>query len=327
MRRRRILAGLLLALAAPLAAEAQPSGQVYKIGLINIGAPEAPWRPSVPGPFWDRLRELGWVEGKMIMVERRGASGDGRRIPSLAAELAQLKVNVIVTVTGAEAKRAQEGTRTVPICAAAGDLQAEGLVANLAKPEGNVSGVQVVQPDLAGKRLSLLKEVVPGLKRAGLLIQGRSPTMDKIVRAAEDSSRTLGLALHVVEGAHPTDFDRAFSALAKEHARGVLVANSPALQTHATHLVALAAKTRLVAIYDFRSWAEAGGLMSYGPLESEFHGGLAECVDKILRGAKPADVPVQQPTKFELVINLKTAKALGLTIPPSLLQRADQVIE
>jgi putative ABC transport system substrate-binding protein len=196
-------AGLLLLvplvlLGAPFAAEAQPAGQVYKIGLITVGAPEGPWRPAAPGPFWERLRELGWIEGQTITVERRGAGGDANRIPSLAAELAELKVNVILAGTGAEAKRAQEGTRTVPICAAAGDLQAEGLVTNLAKPEGNVSGVQVVQPDLVGKRLSLLKEAVPGLTRVGLLIQGRTPTMSRIVLAAEDSSRTLGLTLHVV---------------------------------------------------------------------------------------------------------------------------------
>ena len=319
---------LLVLLGAPFAAEAQPTGQVYKIGLITLGAPEAPWRPAVPGPFWERLRKLGWVEGQTVMVERRGAGGDPKRIPSLAAELAQLDVKVILAGTGSEARRAQEGTRTVPICAAAGDLQAEGLVTNLAKPEGNVSGVQIVQPDLAGKRLALLKEAVSGLTRVGLLIEARSRTMSKIVQAAEDSSRPLGLALYVVESARPDDFDRAFSALANERAGGLLVANSPGMFTNKSQLIALAAKRRLAAIYDLRFWAEDGGLMSYGPVVSEFNRQWAGMRGQDFTWSETgSDVPVQQPTKFEFVINLKTAKALGLTIPRSLLLRADHVIQ
>jgi putative ABC transport system substrate-binding protein len=199
--RRTFLAGTgAVILAAPLAAEGQAGRQVLRIGLITVGAPGTPWRPEAPGPFWERLRELGWVEGQNVVVERRGAGGDWDRIPGLAAELAQLKVDVILAGTAGEARRAQEGTRTIPICAVGGDLQAEGLVVNLAKPEGNVTGVQIVQPDLMGKRLALLKEAVPGLTRVGIFIANRrSPTSAKVVQAAEDSARTLGLALHVVE--------------------------------------------------------------------------------------------------------------------------------
>ena len=183
----------------PLGAEAQPDRKVPKIGLITLEAPGKPWRPAAPGAFWDRLRELGWVEGESVVVERRGAGGDRDRIPSVAADLTRLKADVILTATGYEARRAQEGTQTVPICAGAGDFQAEGLVANLARPEGNVTGVQLIQPDLVGKRLALLKEAVFGLMRVDVLIATRSPTMDKVVHAALESGRRMGLELQVVK--------------------------------------------------------------------------------------------------------------------------------
>jgi len=312
-------------LPAPLVAEAESDKAVRKLGLINVGAPERPWRPPIPSPFWDRLQELGWREGQTLQVERRGGPWD--RIAYLASELARLKVDVIMVPTGGEALRAYEGTRTVPICAAAGDLQAEGLVRNLRKPETNVTGVQVVQVELVGKRLALLKEVVPGLTQVGVLLEGPSPTNTKTVDAAEEAARKLRLKLHVVTAGRPEMFADTLASLTDMGVRGLMVVNNPGLLSHLRQLVALVAQTRLVAIYDFRYWVEGAGLMSYGPLRSEIEHLWAECVDKILRGAKPADVPVQQPTKFEFAINLKTAKALGLTIPPSLLQRADQVIE
>jgi putative tryptophan/tyrosine transport system substrate-binding protein len=321
------LAGTLLA--APLPAVAQPERKAAKVGLITVGAPEAPWRPAAPGVFWDRLRELGWVEGENLTVERRGASGDWSRVPTLAAELARANVAVILANTGGEARRAHEGTRSVPICALAGDLQADGLVVNLAKPEGNVTGVQIVQADLPGKRLALLKETTPKLTRVGLLLEGRSPTFLKLIHAAQKSARTLRLQLsiHVVDLSRPESLAEAFSSLTKARVRGLIVVNGPGMGVRMDQVVGLAAESRIVAIYDLRPWVESGGLMSYGPIPSEFARSLAECVDKIIRGAKPADVPVQQPTKFELLVNLKTAKALGLGIPPSLLARADQVIE
>jgi len=312
------VAGSLLA--APLAAEGQGT-----IGVINFNAPVR--APGFDSAFWGRMRELGWVEGQSLAVELRGAGGDWGRLPSLAAELVQRKVNVIVMDNGTAARRVQEGDRTVPICVAGGDLQAAGVVANLAKPEGNVTGVQLFQASLAGKRLALLKEAVPGLTRVGILFERRGGLNDAVLRATEDAARTMGLKLYVVEAPAPDDFNRAFSALTKVGAPALLVVNNANTVIHQNQVLGLAAKSRLAALYEYRDWTEAGGLMSYGPVISEMWRQLAECADKILKGAKPADVPVQQPSKFDLVINLKTAKALGLTIPPSLLQRADQVIE
>ena len=312
-------------LAAPLAAKAQGERTVPKIGVINFNAPVH--APRFESAFWGRMRELGWVEGQSLAVELRGAGGDWGRLPSLAAELVQRKVNVIVMDNGTAARRVQEGDRTVPICVAGGDLQAAGVVANLAKPEGNVTGVQLFQASLAGKRLALLKEAVPGLTRVGILFERRGGLNDAVLRATEDAARTMGLKLYVVEAPAPDDFNRAFSALTKVGAPALLVVNNANTVIHQNQVLGLAAKSRLAALYEYRDWTEAGGLMSYGPVISEMWRQLAECADKILKGAKPADVPVQQPSKFDLVINLKTAKALGLTIPQALLQRADQVIE
>ena len=312
------VAGSLLA--APVAAQGRGT-----IGVINFNAPVR--APGFDSAFWGRMRELGWVEGQNLAVELRGAGGDWSRLPSLAAELVQRKVNVIVMDNGTAARHVQEGDRTVPICVAGGDLQAAGVVANLAKPEGNATGVQLFQASLAGKRLALLKEAVPGLTRVGILFERRGGLNDAVLRATEDAARTMGLKLHAVEAPAPDDFNRAFSALTKVGAPALLVVNNANTLIHQNQVLGLAAKSRLAALYEYRDWTEAGGLMSYGPVISEMWRQLAECADKILKGAKPGDVPVQQPSKFDLVINLKTAKALGLTIPPSLLQRADQVIE
>jgi putative ABC transport system substrate-binding protein len=307
------LAGGLLA--APLVAEAQQAGRASKIGIIYLNAPVP---PSAANPFWQHMEELGWSEGKNLIVERRGAAEVWDRIPALTAELVNLKVDLIIVSAGAMARSVQQATRTVPMCVVAGDFQAEGLVVNLARPDTNVTGVQLVQPDLAGKRLGLLKEILPALTRVGILIPSRSPTMAAVLQAAEGAGTRIGLTLKVVESAGPTDFDAAFSLLTKERVQGLLVVSGPGLLNHRSQLVAAAAKNRLAAIYDYPTWAAAGGLMSYGPTESEINRRWADCVDKILRGASPAAVPVQQPTKFELAVNLKTAKALGLTIPSSL---------
>jgi putative ABC transport system substrate-binding protein len=274
------------------------------------------------------MRELGWVEGQNVVVERRGAAGDLDRLPIVAAELVKLKVDVMTIWGGGVATRAREADRTVPICVRAADLQAEGLVANLAKPEGNVTGVQTIQADLAGKRLEILREAVPGLARVGVLIADTTTTRIRIIRNAEDAARAMGLQLYVPEvNRPPDDFIQAFSTLTKNGVRGLSIVNSPRLNLHYKQLAALAAKDHIATIGDFQEWPQVGGLIAYGPLVSEISRQWAECVDKILRGAKPAQVPVQQPTKFSLVINLKTAKALGLTIPDSLLRRADEVIQ
>ena len=324
--RRTFLAGTgAILLAAPLTAEAQ-SKRTPKIGVIFFAEP--PVRSPSADLFWGPMRTFGWVEGQNVVVERRSAGGNWNQMRTLAAELARLQIDVFLVAGEGPAREIMRATQTIPICVNGGDLQAAGIVTNLAKPDGNITGVQNLEADLAGKRLALLKEAVPRLSQVGVLLWNRShPTLSALVGAAEDASRTLGLQLRVVDGLRFGDLEGAFAALTKAHVRGLLVANSPSISRQRSHVLALAAKTRLVTIYESRNWVEVGGLMSYGAVFAEIQRHLAECVDKILRGAKPSEVPVQQPTKFELVINLKTAKALGRTIPPSLLGQADQVIE
>ena len=274
------------------------------------------------------MRELGWIEGQNLVVEFSDAAGDWSRVQRAAAELVDLKIDMIVMDNGTASGRAQEITRTVPICVFGADLLEAEVVASLTRPGGNVTGVQAFQADLVGKRLALLKEVVPRLKRVGVLIETRGPaTNTAVLRAAEEAGRTLQIQVQVMEAPQRGDLERGFSTLMRGQAGGVLVVNNPVLTTHMGEVVALAAKNRLAAIYEYRRWVEASGLMSYSPVVADGYRQLAECADKILRGAKPADLPVQQPTKFELAINLKTAKALGLTIPQSLLLRADEIIQ
>jgi putative tryptophan/tyrosine transport system substrate-binding protein len=328
-RRRFLLTSLAGALAAPLAAEAQQKVKVPKLGILYMNSPvNSPVLTTGHfSSFSDRLRELGWIDGRNVAIELRGGAGEQKRFLSFAAELVRLKVDVIAMDNGTGAKLVQESTTPIPICVAGGDLQAAGVLKNLAKPEGNITGVQVFQPDLVGKRLALPKETVPGLTRVGMLSGSRSPVNTTVLRIAEDASRTLGLELHVKEVALADDLEPAFSTLTQAGVRGLIVMNNPALTARSDQVVALAMKSRMAAIYEYRNWPVGGGLTSYGAIIAEIFRQLAECVDKILRGAKPGDVPVQQPTKFEFVINLKTARTLGLTIPPSVLARADQVID
>jgi len=325
--RRTFLCGITLGtLSAPLAGEAQRDPRVPKIGVLYMNRPVS--TAGLPPSFWERLHEIGWVDGRNVAVELRGGAGEWKRLPNLAAELIGLKVAVIAMDNGSVAKVVQGSTAPTPICVAGGDLQAAGVVKNLAKPEGNITGVQVFQPDLVAKRLSLLKETVPGLTRVGVLLGNRAAPLNvAVLRVAEAACRMLGLQLHVNEVSMAEDLEPALSTLTRAGVRGLVVINNPALSARQTQVVALATKSRIAAIYEYESWPAAGGLMSYGASSTEIFRQLAECVDKVLRGAKPADIPVQQPTKFELIINLKTAKALGLTIPQSLLLRADQVIE
>jgi ABC-type uncharacterized transport system substrate-binding protein len=328
MDRRAFISGATLGLlAAPLAAEAQPDRTVRKFGVINTNDPRT--APGLHAAFWARMRELGWIESQNLVVEFRDAARDLSRVQSAAAELVDLKVEMIVMDNGTASRRVQEVTRTVPICVFGADLLEAGVVASLTRPGGNITGVQAFQADLVGKRLALLKEVVPRLKRVGVLIQVRgSGTNTAVLRAVEDAGRALQIQVQVVEAPQRGDLERGFSTLMRDQAQGVLVVNNPVLTTHMDEVVALAAKSRLAAIYEYKRWVEiGGGLMSYGPAIADGYRQLAECADKILRGAKPAELPVQQPIKFELLINLKTAKALRLTIPPALLRRADQVIE
>ncbi len=327
---RRTFLGILASglLTPPLAAEAQSAGKVYRIGYLSSGSATTS-NPHVTEAFRQGLHELGWVEGQNVVIEYRWAEGRLDRLPDLAAELVRLKVDVIVASPTPGALAAKNATGTVPIVAVSLTHPVElGLVASLARPGGNVTGVSYsVGADIFGKDLALLKEVVPRIGRVAVLSNPDSPARPLTIRNVKDAARSLGLQLQLLEARGPEGFDGAFAAMAKERVGALFVVQDPAFIPHRARLVELAAKSRLPSIFTQREDAEAGGLMSYGPSLSDLYRRAASFVDKILKGAKPGDLPVEQPTKFELVINRKTAKALGLTIPPSLLQRADQVIE
>jgi putative tryptophan/tyrosine transport system substrate-binding protein len=312
-------------LAAPLAAEAQSAGKVARIGVLEYGG-------SVRGPaheaFRQQLRELGYVEGQNIVLEYRFAEGRADRLPDFAAELVRLKVDVIVAGGTPPPLAAKHATSTIPIVmAAAGDPVGTGLVASLAKPGGNVTGLSLLSPELTGKRLQLTKEVVPGLSRVAVLWNAANPIAALVARETEDAARTLGVQVQSVEVRGPDDFDNALPATVSGGAGALFVVDDPLVLRYRGRIADFAARNRLPATAFYKEFAEAGGLMTLGPSLAELYRRAAIFVDKILKGAKPADLPVDQATKFELVINLRTAKALGLTIPPSLLQRADQVIE
>ncbi len=316
-------------LAAPLVAEAQPAGKIARIGYLatNLrGSPQASHEA-----FVEELRGLGYVEGRNVVIEYRDAEGKDERLAALAAELVALNVDVIVAAAGTlAALAAREATRILPIVfIAVGAPVTSGLVTGLARPGGNATGLSAVSPDLASKWLELLKQAVPGVSRVAFLRQpGALGDADKdVLKQAEVAARALGVRFQLVEARGTADFDGVFSELTNARAGGLVVLSTPMFSSERTRLVDLAARHRLPTMFSFRSYVDAGGLMSYGPNVADLFRRAATFVDKILKGAKPVDLPVEQPTKFELAINLKTAKALGLTIPPSLLQRADQVIE
>ena len=313
-------------LAAPLAAEAQPASKTARIGFLSLSSGPTATTNISPG-----LRELGWIEGQNIAVEYRWAAGREDKLPALAAELVQLKVDVIVTSSGLAAQAAKRATATIPIVATfVADPVGAGLVASLARPGGNITGLTTLAAGLSAKRLELLKAVVSGSTRVAVLWQrgalGERAERD-MVEETQVAGRTLRLQLRFVEARRPDDVEQAFSAMTEARVGALLVLPGPMLFEARRSIVAHAAKSRLPVVYPWREAASVGGLMSYSTNFPDMYRRAATYVDKILKGAKPADLPFEQPTKFELVINLKTAKALGLTIPPSLLQRADQVIE
>jgi putative tryptophan/tyrosine transport system substrate-binding protein len=274
------------------------------------------------------MRDLGYVEGQNILVEGRFYGERTDRLPTLAAELVRLKVDVIVAGAAPAPEAAQHATSTIPIVMAIhSDPVGSGLVANLAKPAKNVTGLSTLGPELVAKRLQLLKEAVPGISRVAVLSNPTDTTQALLLKEAKVAARSLKVHLQVLEAQAPSDFAGAFSAMTKERAGGVIIFTSSMFYAERTRIAELAAQSRVPAIYSVKEYAEVGGLMAYGVNLGESFRRAATYVDKILKGAKPADLPVEQPTKFELVINLKTAKALGLTIPPSVLLRADQVIE
>jgi putative ABC transport system substrate-binding protein len=317
-------AGALLVKAFP--ANAQPATRVHRIGVLSPGAPVT--SSQLDAAFTQGLREHGYVEGQNVVVERRFAEGRAERISELAAELLRLKVEVIVTSTDLGIAGVKRQTQTIPIVMAnSTDPVATGFVASLARPGGNVTGLTGNSPELSAKRLGLLKEVVPGLSRVAIMWNpdDRGAVLD--YKEAERAARSLRLQLQSVEVGRADDFDRAFSALTTGRAEALIVVGSALAFTNRGQIVSLAQKNRLPAMYGQRAYVDAGGLIAYGPDLADAWRRAAGYVDKILKGAKPADLPVEQPTKFELVINMKAAKALGQTIPQSLLLRADEVIE
>ncbi len=308
-------------LAAPLVGDAQqPAARVPRVGSLATGS------AGTSRPLLEGLRALGYVEGRTIILEPRYAVGRVDRLPALAAELVQLNVDVIVAWGAEPLVAVRNATSRIPIVMVArGNPVATGLVASFAKPGGNITGVTVGGPELAGKRLQLLGEALPGLSRVAVL---RDPTSElAIIQETESAARALNLRPLVFIVRAPADFDGALQAAVRQRAEAVLVNETSMLTAHLAKLAELAARSRLPSVGSWRSSAQAGFLMSYGPEPSDLIRRAVTYVDKILKGAKPADLPVEQPTKYELVINLKTAKALGLTIPPSVLQRADQIIE
>jgi putative ABC transport system substrate-binding protein len=330
MERRKFMAAMASGfLATPLAAEAQQAAKIARIGWLS---PNLAANPHMNEAFRQGLRDLAYVEGRNVVIEYRDAEGKRERFPALAAELVALKVDVIFVGGGTQAAlAAKQATRTVPIVfAAIGDPVASGLVTSLARPGGNVTGLSGFGPELVGKHLEQLTQAVPGVSRVAVLwLPGAlgERTDKDMLTGVEVAARALGVRVQFVEARGPADFDRAFSDMTRAHAGALTVLPSNMFLRERRRLVDLAAKNRLPAVYTSREFVDAGGLMAYGANLADSFRRAATYVDKILKGAKPGDLPVEQPTKFELVINLKTAKALGLTIPPSLLGRADQVIE
>jgi putative tryptophan/tyrosine transport system substrate-binding protein len=325
MRRRQFITTLGGALATwPLAARAQqPSGNVPRIGLLwpGVSVPASPRMES----FRRGLREQGYVDGRNVIIELRYSREGPQRLAELAAELAGMNVDVIWTAGDLAPKVAQQATRTIPIVATTDDMLGAGLVTSLSHPGGNITGLTILAPELSAKRLEVLKNIVPGLSRVAALWDPTTGTSQ--VTATKNAAQFLNLDVHILEVRHRNDLARAFEAARKERAEALNTFSSPFLASLSDEIIGLAAKNRLPAIYQWREHAEAGGLVSYGPSLAELWRQSALMVAKILGGAKPSDLPVEQSTKFELVINQKTAKALGLELPLPLLIRADEVIE
>ena len=330
MDRRRFLLTVGGCLAAPLAAPAQPAGTRYRLGVLEMVGPEA--NAANLDAFRQGLRELGYVEGQHFLIEYRSADGHTERLQDLARELVQLNVDLIVTRGTPAALSAKQATRTIPIVmASSGEPAAEGVVASLARPGGNVTGFHTIAPAaLGGKRLQLLKEAAPGTTRVGILWNSADIQSPLLVRDTERAARAMGLQLTSLEMQRPRGdevFGQAFEAALMAQVDALIAVEDYLTLADRARIVDFAAMSKLPAIYGLREFVEAGGLMSYGTDRRDLFRRCATYVHKILQGARPAGLPVEPPTKFELVINLKTAKALGLTIPSSLWLRADHILE
>jgi putative ABC transport system substrate-binding protein len=329
MNRRTFLCGLTLGmLAAPLNAKAQQAGKAPRLGMLSFTVPDTQEESRRIGIFKQGLRELGYVEGQSVALEYRHSGGRDELLPRLAAELVNLKVNVILTYGTKATRAAKQATGTIPIVMlTALDPVGAGLVANLARPGGNITGSSEVSEELSAKRLDLLKAAVPKAKRIAVLFDPSQPTNAVDLKSTQVAAQALGMTVQSFQVRASSELDSAFARMTGQPLDGLIVLPNDFLFTHRRHVLDLAAKHRLPVTYAWREGAEAGALLSYGVDIRDNYRRAALYVDKILKGAKPADLPVEQPTKFELVINLKTAKALGLTIPQSVLLRADQLIE
>ena len=327
MKRREFITLIGGAAAWPFAARAQQMGKVPRIGYLGSSSPSL--EPHFVEAFRQKLRELGHIEGENIAIEYRWAEGQDGRLPDLAAELVRLQPNVIVTTGTPGALAAMQATKTIPIVmASSGDPVGAGLVASLARPGGHVTGFTIVGPQIEGKRLDLLKEAVPELSRVAVLWNPSNPALVSYFDTIENAGRTLRISLDpVAEVRRANELDNAFFAIASARPRALLVVADRFLLAHRKRIVEFAVAKRLPGMFPYREYVEAGGLMSYAPSNIELFRGAATYVDKILKGAKPGDLPVQEPTKLELIVNLKTSKAIGLTVPESFLLRADELIE
>ncbi len=325
MKRRQFITLLGTAAAWPLAAHAQQTGRLPTVGVLGAGTPSS--HGQWVAAFVRRLHELGWIEGRTVAIEYRWAEGRTERAAEIAAEFVQRNVDVIVTSGTAFVVAAKQATSVIPIVfAAAGDPVGTGLVASLARPGGNITGLSIQQPDVAAKRLELLREVVPSLGRLAILGNVGGPAVVLDMREVQAAARTLGLDVIKLEIRRGEDIAPAFEAL-EGRADALYVCIDPLVNTHRIRINTLALAARLPTMHATREYVEAGGLMSYGPNIPDLFRFAADYVDKILRGAKPGDIPVEQPRKFDLIINLTTAKALGLTIPEAFLLRANEVLE
>lgn len=319
-----VLALALVVLGLPLRTDAEPVAKLPRIGVLWQTAPPPPVHPNMTA-LLQSLRELGWEDGKSAVIEHRYGANQADRLAAFAAELVRMKVRVITTNGDLSTQAARRATTTIPIVAVVGFPVESGFVKSLARPGGNITGVAVLADELATKRLELLKELLPWLRRVAVLWD--PVTHERQPKAAEAAARTLGLQAQILRAQSPDELTGAFDMAARAHAEALLVLVSPMFLSNQPNLVSLAGQHRIPTMYDRATWVERGGLIGYGPPPDEQWQVAASLIDKILKGAEPATLPVQQPTRFELSINARTAKALGLPIPPLLLLRADRVIE
>ena len=317
---------VVVLLGLPLGAEAQPAARVYRVGILMTSSTT---RTTALDAFLEELRHLGYVEGRNLVLVYRSTDPDKlERLPGLAADLVSSKVDIIFAMATGPAQAAQSATRTIPIVFVnASDPVNARLVASLGRPGGNLTGLTNTGPDISAKRLQLLKEMLPEISHVAVLWNASNPNVARQVPETEAAARALKVQLHVVAIRGPSDFETAFSAITSARAGGLVVIQDVLTGAHSERIAALAAKNRLPMISEFRNFADAGALLTYGPSGADAGRRAAQYVDKILRGAKPADLAVEQPTRFDLVINRKTAKTLGLTVPAALLLRANDVIE